>query len=99
MTDLEMAELDLKHARELVAEKILKTSQHLRDYAERVARYASRITDPDPGTGIPVRESEVASWATNEIENCVRNLNLSQIVSAAARLAGAEERTRILKAG
>lgn len=88
-----VAEINAKLNAERGAWELEKAVSDLRTVAERAERlavklhhYADEIKNPPTDNGIPVTAAERYTWAINEVENYIRNINFANLASNVARI-------------
>jgi hypothetical protein len=65
--------------------------------AQEMQRYFQQIEDIESGTYQAAKIEEVYSWALNEVENRVRNLNTSNAISNSTRYVSAKDRMKMIR--
>lgn len=90
LTDADFIQINLTHAVAGSVEELKRVASLLQDYSQKMLRYAAQV-QAQPDMTLPVSRADRMTWAINDVENCMRNFNLSNLARRVADLTVAEQ--------
>lgn len=89
----EVATETLKFCEANAVKAIRRRANDARGLAEKLERYAAEIENP-PKSAVKITATERFSWAINDIENYLRNLNFAEMARDAASMSEADNEVK-----
>jgi len=86
----EIAEHQVKYFEEQALDQIETLAKRLEEKAQELRKKKEDIAEGDDIGELRISQEERISWAVNDVENLLRNLNISQLVTTTYKLGKAK---------